>query len=120
MLTSSVAKLYIMWHCSSHTLKPFVLQALGCSGSLLREIVQHWSQEGSELGCIFFRPRVLFRHYIAETPRSQVMDVFQLSFSVEKVPGEPAFQGNLLWDGSKQLNDMGKVVFIASVLPPGT
>ena len=52
--------IYIMWHCSSHTLKPFVLQALGCSGSLLREIVQHWSQEGSELGCIFFRPRVLF------------------------------------------------------------
>ena len=32
------------------------------------------------------------------------------TFSVEKVPGEPAFQGNLLWDGSKQLNDMGKVV----------
>ena len=57
-------------HCSSHTLKPLMLQALGCSGSLLREIVQHWSQEGSELGCIFVRPRVLFRHDIAETPKS--------------------------------------------------
>lgn len=59
--------------------EPRVAQALSCSGSLLRDQLQHGEQEVCEALCLFPGPLVLVDQYLQQTPRLQLCDVFQVT-----------------------------------------
>lgn len=98
--------------------EPGVAQALCCSGSLLRDQLQHGQQEIREALCLFTWPLVFIHQHFQQTPRLQLRDVFQITFLGEKVLGIFSSQYEFAWDCPQQLNDQCYVVFIPRVIFP--
>ena len=93
-----------------------VVDALLGGGPLARVEGQHGREPGRELLRHLRVPLVLVREDLHERPGLEFGDVAELAVLAEELLAVAAGRGDVAGDGSAQLDDVGQVVFIATVV----
>jgi len=93
-----------------------MLETLSCSGSFVGIKGQHGKKEVGKGAGRSRVPLIFFSQYLIQPPGLEFSNVLQFSFLVKEVSRVLAGESNVFWYFSKQLYDVGQVVFITRVV----